>query len=82
MHSFCTFQCLQAGASHSEIPVQVRKAGASADSEGTVPAETEVVHMDQNDSWFRDTGPAVGPPLDVLAPRNTLARQAGSFDRI
>ena len=61
-HSSCTPQCLQAGASHARIPVQVQKAGGPGDSTGTVPAETEVVHMDQNDSWFRDTGPAVRPP--------------------
>ena len=52
-------QLISAGAS---IPVQVRKTGGPGDSEGMVPAETGVIHMDQNDSWFRDTGPAVRPP--------------------
>ncbi|CAL5222373.1 g4727 [Coccomyxa viridis] len=31
--------------------------GPSDDSANTVPAATEIIHMEQDDSWFRDCGP-------------------------
>lgn len=39
--------------------VQVHKTTASDETKGTVPEATEVIYMEQDDSWFRDTGPTV-----------------------
>ena len=39
--------------------VQVHKATASCEISGTIPEATEVIYMEQDDSWFRDSGPAV-----------------------
>jgi hypothetical protein len=37
----------------------VHKATASDQISGTIPEATEVIYMEQDDSWFRDSGPAV-----------------------
>ena len=47
-------------------PAQVHKAERPGDAVNTIPAATEVIHMEQDDSWFRDCGPTVSLPSTLV----------------
>jgi len=58
--------------------LQVHKSTGSQDNTNTVPKTTQIIEMEQDDSWFRDCGPTVSAPVSSHSHGSPLCKHLTS----